>query len=144
MFLQTLGPLVLMIQGVHGALILELYVHPLVGAGGSGELVVKRSHATSLPLVSLVSLASLSLAPLASLVPLASSASSSTSRLRSIRSTGQHLGLIDRSDLAGRLGLNHGSVIQYLANGLKRSHSTALVLAALILEELTIQRIGGA
>ncbi len=140
MFLQTLGALVLTIERIHAALITELGVHALVGAGGSRELVEKRSHATSL--ASLVSsLASLSLVSLGSLTSLASLtalSSSSASCLR-IRSTRQHLGLIDRRDLAGRLGLNHGGVIQHLTDRLEGSHATSL--ASLLLKHLTIQRI---
>ena len=160
MFLHTLGALVLAIERIHGALVLELGVHALVGAGGSRELVVKRSHATllvSLPLLTSLaslSLASLSLASLAlalaSLASLALSAASlasltlsaSSATILRMRSTSQHLGLGDRRDLASRLGLNHGGVIQHLTDGIEGGHSTSL--ASLLLKQLTIQRIGRA
>jgi hypothetical protein len=59
-----------------------------------------------------------------------------------MRSTSQHLGLGDRRDLASRLGLNHGGVIQHLTDGIEGGHSTSL--ASLLLKQLTIQRIGRA
>jgi hypothetical protein len=127
--LQTLGTLVLTIERIHAALVLELGVHALVGAGGSRELVEKRSHAASL----------VSSLPLS----LVSAALSAATILR-MRSTSQHLGLGDRRDLAGRLCLNHGGVIQHLADGIEGGHSTSLGLASLLLKQLTIQRIGRA